>query len=189
MLEFTDGARLVVDHKDDGLEFSVTLNEEDEESPRKATFRGMMAGSKMRRWGLGGTLIGLIALVAAVLPLWVLPAIFPPRPIDQVIVDTATKVKERLVAQAKGEEYQVRVEKNAAAVWYQACSIAAISLGLVALGLAAFSFLRREDWRYTGAAAALGGGAIAFEIAITALAIFVGLAILVAVIKYTGINL
>jgi hypothetical protein len=148
----------------------------------------MNTASKMGRWGIAGSIVGLLALVAAVLPLWVLPAIFPPKPIDQVIVETASKVKEQLVAAANGSEYQASVQKNPATVWYQASSIAAVSLGLVAIGLAVISFLRQENRRYAGAAAALGSGAIAFEFMVMALAVVVAIVIVVAVFNYLGVS-
>lgn len=58
--------------------------------------------ARSRRLGSIGSLVGLLALVAAILPHWVLPMIDPPPPIDKVIVDVGHRVKDRLVAHIKG---------------------------------------------------------------------------------------
>jgi hypothetical protein len=41
-----------------------------------------------------GSIVGRLALIAAVLPHWVLPALHPPPPADRVIVDTGHRLKE-----------------------------------------------------------------------------------------------
>ena len=48
-----------------------------------------------RRFGTIGSIIGLLALIAAVLPHWIMPMIFPPPPVDQVIVETGHRLKDR----------------------------------------------------------------------------------------------
>lgn len=149
----------------------------------------MTAAPKVGRFGLVGTVVGLLALIVAVMPLWVLPAVFPPKPIEQEIVDTARELKNRVIAKVEGTHYQAPQEREAAIGWYRACSIAAVSLGLVAIGLAAFSVLRHESWRYAGTAAALGTGAIAFQLAMAALAVVIAFAIVIAAFKYLGISL
>jgi hypothetical protein len=55
---------------------------------------------------MAGSIVGLFALITAVLPHWVLPAVFPPPSLDQVIVETGHRLKERLIARAKGIEYE-----------------------------------------------------------------------------------
>jgi hypothetical protein len=119
--------------------------------------------------GIVGNIVGLLALAAAVLPLWVLPAVFPPKPLEQVLVETAQRVKDRLVARAKGAEYSVTQTQDPAEIWYRVASIVAVSLGLAAVALAVISFLRQEARRFAGTAAALGIGAIAFQFIVLAL--------------------
>jgi hypothetical protein len=107
-----------------------------------------------RHLGMAGSIVGLFALIIAVLPHWVLPAVFPPPSLDQVIVETGHRLKERLIARAKGIEYEKPShEKSASHRWSDACSIAAISLGLIAIACAVFSLFRREEKLYAGLSA------------------------------------
>ena len=67
--------------------------------PPPSTRERPMTASIRRPWfGLSATLLGCLAVLAAVLPLWVLPVLQPPEPLDKVIVSTAEKVKARLAA-------------------------------------------------------------------------------------------
>src|SRR5204863_247738 len=71
-----------------------------------------------RRLGIIGSIVGVLALMAAVLPHWVVPIVFPPPPADKVIVDTGHRIKDRIVAKVKGVEYQApKVEKSAGRSW------------------------------------------------------------------------
>jgi hypothetical protein len=98
-----------------------------------------------RRLGVIGSLVGMLALIAAVLPHWVVPVIFPPPPAEQVIVDTGHRIKDRLIARAKGVEYQApKPEKSAGSTWSEMSSAAAISLGLLAIALAVLALLVRH---------------------------------------------
>jgi hypothetical protein len=127
----------------------------------------MDAVIRSSRLGITASIVGLLALVAAVLPQRVLPAIFPPKPVDQVIVETGHRVKDHLIARAKGLEFQSTVaseQRTVGDAWSQGLSIAAVSLGLLAIGLALFSVIRREEKLLPGVAAALGIGAIAFQV-------------------------
>jgi hypothetical protein len=148
-----------------------------EETAKSATSRGRAAGS-------AGAVIGLLALVLAVLPTWLLPAIFPPPPVDQVVVDTASRIKARIAAKAQGVEYREARPRDPAEGWYRAGSIGAVSLGLLAIGCAVFSVLRREPLRYAGTAAAIGVSAIAFELAMLAFGVLVMLALIAVVANY-----
>jgi hypothetical protein len=138
-----------------------------------------------RRLGITGSIVGLLALVAAVLPQWVLPAVFPPKPLDQVIVETGQRVKDRLIARVKrlDRPRESSQERTASAAWSQALSIAAVSLGLLAIALAVFSAIRQEERASAGIAAALGIGAIAFEVLWIAIA-----AVIVIMIVYAVLN-
>ena len=131
-----------------------------------------------------GSIVGMLALIAAVLPLWVVPIMFPPEPIDQVIVDIGHSVKERLVARAKGVEYQApRREKSTADRLSQGFSTAAVSLGLLAIVLAVFSRIFREERLLAGISATLGGVAIAVEISFIVIGALVLIAIVYAVMN------
>jgi hypothetical protein len=134
---------------------------------------------------MAGSIVGLFALIAAVLPHWVLPAVFPSPTLDQVIVETGHRLKERLIARAKGVDYEKPSrEKSAGDRWSDAFSITAISLGLIAIACAVFSLFRREEKLYAGLSAALGVGAIAFELFFIAIGALIIIAIVYAVMDH-----
>jgi len=135
-----------------------------------------------RRLGIIGSIVGLVALIAAVLPHWVLPALYPPPPADQVIVDTGHRLKERLIARAKGIEYQApKQEKSTGSRLNGDFSTAAISLGLLAIVMAVLALIFREEKPLAGVSATLGATAIAIEISFFVLGVLFVIAIIYAV--------
>jgi hypothetical protein len=136
-----------------------------------------------RRLGIIGSIVGVLALMAAVLPHRVVPIVFPPPPADQVIVDTGHRIKDRVIARVKGVEYQVpKVEKSAGRSWSETASATAISLGLLAILLSVLSLIFREERLLAGVAAILGTGAIAIEISF----VMIGALILIAILYVVG---
>ena len=136
-----------------------------------------------RRLGIIGSIVGALALMAAVLPHWVVPMVFPPPPADQVIVDTGHRIKDRVMARVKGVEYQApKVEKSAGRSWSEAASATAISLGLLAILFSVLSLIFREERLLAAVAAALGTGAIAIEISF----VMIGALILIAILYVVG---
>ena len=146
-----------------------------------------MTASIRRPWfGLSATLFGCLAVLAAVLPLWVLPVLQPPEPLDKVIVSTAEKVKARIAAQAKGVAYQEPARRTDG---YRVLAAAAATFGAMAIVLAAVSAVAREPRRFAAVAAALGVGALLFQLSVAvATALIVCLLILV-VLSALGIAL
>lgn len=136
-------------------------------------------------FGIAGTFLGCLAIVAAVLPTWVLPIVAPPPPVDRVVVDTAHKIKDRMIAKAKGVEYQ---EAKRPTDWYQILAVVAVSLGVLALIFAAVSFITREPWRFAGAAAALGAGAIVFQFSLLVAGALIGLLLIFIILSYFNIS-
>ncbi|MFB6459127.1 hypothetical protein [Bradyrhizobium tunisiense] len=136
-----------------------------------------------RRLGIIGSIVGVLALMAAVLPHWVVPIVFPPPPADKVIVDTGQRLKDRVIAKVKGVEYQApKVEKSTGRSWSETASVTAISLGLLAILLSVLSLIFREDRLLAAVAAALGTGAIAIEISF----VMIGALILIAILYVVG---
>jgi hypothetical protein len=136
-----------------------------------------------RRLGIIGSLIGMLALMAAVLPHWVVPMVFPPPPADQVIVDTGHRIKDRVIARVKGVEYQApKLETSAGRSLAETASAAAISLGLLAILFAVLALIFREERLLAGVAALLGAGAIAIEISF----VMIGALILLAILYVVG---
>ncbi|MFK4511950.1 hypothetical protein LPJ38_03410 [Bradyrhizobium daqingense] len=136
-----------------------------------------------RRLGIIGSIVGVLALMAAVLPHWVVPIVFPPPPADKVIVDTGQRIKDRIVAKVKGGEYQApKVEKPAGRSWSETASVTAISLGLLAILFSVLSMIFREERLLAAVAATLGTGAIAIEISF----VMMGALILIAILYVIG---
>lgn len=136
-----------------------------------------------RRLGIIGSIVGVLALMAAVLPHWVVPLVFPPPPADKVIVDTGHRIKDRVIAKVKGVEYQApKVEKSAGRSWSETASVTAISLGLLAILLSVLSLISREERLLAAVAATLGTGAIAIEISF----FMIGALILIAILYVVG---
>ena len=136
-----------------------------------------------RRLGIIGSIVGVLALMAAVLPHWVVPLVFPPPPADKVIVDTGLRIKDRVIAKVKGVEYQApKVERSAGRSWSETASVTAISLGLLAILLSVLSLISREERLLAAVAATLGTGAIAIEISF----FMIGALILIAILYVVG---
>jgi hypothetical protein len=140
-----------------------------------------------RHWfGIAGTALGCLAIVVAVLPTWVLPIFVPPPPVDRVVVETAQKIKDRVVAKAKGVEYQ---EAKRALDWYPILAAVAVTLGVLALVLAAVSFVVHEPWRYAGAAGLLGAGAVVFQFSLLIAGTLLGILLVFVILNYLGMSL
>ncbi|WP_375158206.1 hypothetical protein [Bradyrhizobium sp. RDT46] len=141
-----------------------------------------------RRLGIIGSIVGVLALMAAVLPHWVVPIVFPPPPADKVIVDTGHRIKDRIVAKVKGVEYQApKVEKSAGRSWSETATVAAISLGLLAILFSVLALVFREERLLAGVAAALGTGAIAIEISFLAMGVLILVVVLYVVANIIGL--
>jgi hypothetical protein len=121
---------------------------------------------------VAGSLIGLLALIAVAIPQWVLPAVLPAAPAPHSAMDAGHSLGERIMAKLKGTALKkdsapkMQEAESAQEEWRRVLLAAAVSLGLLAIVLAVFSLIRREEKLYAGVAAALGIGAIALQAAI-----------------------
>jgi predicted membrane protein len=130
------------------------------------------SAAKSRRVGVIGCIVGLLALVAAVLPHWIVPAIFPPAPFEQVKTDPPPKLKDRLIGvvmgtrpQSNSVEHQVKVRNQGTGDRLNdAFSTAAVSLALLAIVLAVLALIFREERLFAGVSAVLGTVALGIEI-------------------------
>lgn len=146
-----------------------------------------MTASIRRPWfGLSATLFGCLAVLAAVLPLWVLPVLLPPEPLDKVIVSTAEKVKARIAAKAKGVAYQEPARRTD---WFGVLAAAAAMFGALAIVLAAVSAVAREPRRFAAVAAALGVGALLFQLSVAVATALIVCVLILAVLSALGITL
>ena len=139
--------------------------------------------ARPRGFGVAGSLIGLLALIAVVLPQWVLPAVLPAAPAGQIAVETRHTLKERILAKLKRVAPKKEEAKPAPENWRQHILIAAVSLALLAITLAVLSLVRREEKLYAGVAAALGISAIVLQAAILVAGAAVAILILYLVLN------
>ncbi len=123
-----------------------------------------MDNQKSRKLGLVGTGLGLLALGIAVFHFFFGP-IEPPPPIESVVAETTVKLKEALTVKLRGGEYKAPPSERAFGP-DKAIEYSVIVLGFVAVVFGVIGFVQREEWRPSGMALALGGGAIAFQFAI-----------------------
>jgi hypothetical protein len=143
--------------------------------------------TKPRTLGVAGCIAGLLALFVALLPQWILPAILPVKPVDQIVVEVGQGIKERIAAKAKGIIFHKTQQKSALAAWSQMASIAAVTLGLLAIAFAVFSILRREERLPAGMAAVLGIGAILAQITLMVIGALIMILIVYAVLDHIDI--
>jgi hypothetical protein len=95
-----------------------------------------------------------------------------------------------VIARAKGLEVQPTVaseQRTGGDAWSQGLSIAAVSLGLLAIALALLSVIRREEKLLPGVAAALGIGAIAFQVMWIVIGAVVMIMIVYAVLNHLDV--
>ena len=145
-----------------------------------------MTTIRRKNWlGIIATLLGCLGIIAAVLPTWVLPLVTPPQPIDEVVVDTAHQIENRLVAKAFGQEYKQPVRKTD---WYKVLSVAAVTLGVGALVFSAVSFVSREPWRFAVAGATLGTGAILFQFSLMIAFALIGILFVAVILSALGLS-
>ena len=152
------------------------------QDPRSPTRRSIVGGI--------GLAFALIGLVAAIMSPWIIDAIEPDRkPIDEAAVEVATKIKDRLIAKAKGQEYVPPVETDTGfdiAKWYPAGTIA---LGLCGICLGVGGFCRHEDVRITGASVTLGLAAIVFQYFLLLAAAIILIVLVGLILSALGIEL
>lgn len=121
---------------------------------------------KITRVGIAGLVIALLALAAAALSPWAVDALEPERkPIDQVAVEVAGRIKDRLAAKAKGQEYVAPAEPQGVdwSKWYMASVIGA---GVLAICIGVVGLVAHHDGRLNSATIAVGASAIVFQYAL-----------------------
>ena len=138
----------------------------------------MNAVRQSRRLGTIGSIVGLLALLASALT-QLLPAVFPPEPFDKVLDETG---QNHLIFRTKRLEIRPREasgQRTVGYAWNQGLSTVAVSLGLLAIALAVFSVILREEKLLAGVAAALGIAAIAVQV----YWILIGVVILIVIVN------
>jgi len=141
----------------------------------------MNAVRQSRRLGTIGSIVGLLALLASALT-QLLPAVFPPEPFDKALDETGQRVKDHRIFRTKRLEIRPREaseQRTVGYTWNQGLSTVAVSLGLLAIALAVFSVVLREEKLLAGIAAALGIAAIAVQV----YWILIGVVILIVIVN------
>ncbi len=129
--------------------------------------------------------LGSIALLLALVHFWAGP--FSPPTLERAVANKAAEIKEATLAALRGQEApssRSRLPMNAD----QALNIATAVLGGLAIILGVFGFAKKEPLRVAGGAAVLGGGAIAFQFAVIAVAAIVFAILVAAVLSQIGIG-
>ena len=144
---------------------------------------------QMSGLSIGGLAVALVALVAAVISPWVLDALQPEaKPIDEVAVDFAVRIKERLAAKIKGKEFIPPPEEKRFNwdKWYPAGTV---TCGVIAICLGVVGFVRHEDIRLNGATVTVGLSAILFQYFLMLASILILILLIGFVLSALGINL
>ena len=118
------------------------------------------------RIGIAGLVVAVLALAAAALSPWAVEALEPEKkPIDQVAVEVAGRIKDRLAAKAKGQEYVAPVEPRLTnwAKWY---SGGVVGAGVLAVCIGVIGLVARHDGRLGSATIAVGASAVVFQYAL-----------------------
>jgi hypothetical protein len=119
-----------------------------------------------RRLGIIGSVVGLLALVVSALT-QLLPAAHLSGRVGQATEEAGPRGKDHLIFRTKrfeiksGETFE---QGTVGTTWNEVLSTAAASLGLLAIALAVFAVILREEKLLAGVAAVLGVAAIAVQV-------------------------
>lgn len=130
-----------------------------------------------------GAFLGLIALTAAFLSPQIAKAIDPPsKPLEQIVVDSASRIVDAAKAKAAGQEYtrNTPIQKRPSRFIYPIV----ICLGMFAAGLGITGLLRSEDRTLASGAVALGIGAAVVQFSLMILGAILILFLIFAVISF-----
>ena len=121
-----------------------------------------------RRLGIIGSIVGLLALLTSALT-QLLPVAYLAQPVVAHTAEaTAPKGKDHVIFSTKRFEITKSREtsepRSAGTTWNDVLSMTAASLGVLAIALAVFAVILREEKLLAGIAAVLGAAAIAVQI-------------------------
>ena len=124
------------------------------------------APRKFTRVGILVLVIALAALAAAALSPWAVGALEPEKkPIDQVAVEVAGRIKNRVTAKARGEQYVAPAEPRRTdwSKWY---SFGVVVAGVLAVCIGVVGLVARHDGRLNFATVAVGASAVVLQYAL-----------------------
>ena len=111
------------------------------------------------KFGMAGMLCGCAALIVVVLHFWAGP-LAPQKTLERSLAETAVNFAKEVVRVAKDEPAEVRRRGWDAD---DTVRVAGAALATLAILLAVFGFVRKENYRPGVAASVLGASAIAFQ--------------------------
>ena len=117
---------------------------------------------------ISGLVVALVALVAAVMSPYAVDALEPERKaVDEVAVDVAVKIKDRLAAKARGEEYAPPADAAPTGTdWSRIYPMSVIGAGVLAACVGVVGFVRHDDPRVASATIGVGLCAVVFQYAL-----------------------
>lgn len=136
--------------------------------------------------GIAGLVIALIALVAAALSPWIIEALDPkPTTLDEAAVEMSVRIKDRLAAKAKGQEYvaPAKPQRVNLAKYYAAGVIGA---GALAACIGVVGLVCRHDHRLNSATIAVGAAAVVFQYALILAGLFLLILLVALIVWVTG---
>lgn len=131
-------------------------------------------------FGTWGVILGLLAFGAGLMHFWIGPIETDTRTVKQKIVDKTFAIKDSLAAKISSQPSRANPEPHTTFDVDKAVSNGTIVFAFFAIAFAVFSFLKREDRRYTGTALVLGGATLAFQFLLVA----IGVVIIVAIVFF-----
>ncbi len=138
--------------------------------------------ARPRGFGVVGSLVGLLALIAVIIPQWLLPMLPSGGQTEQIAVERHHGLKERILEKLKlvtPKKQETRHDTDSGSPRFLA---AAVTLALLAIILAGFSVFRREERLYAGVAAALGIAALVLQLTILFVGAVIAMLVLYAVV-------
>ena len=118
------------------------------------------------RMGIFGLVIALLALAAAALSPWAVEALEPvKKPIDQVAVEVAGQIKDRLTAKVTGREYVAPVAATGVN-WSKIYTASVVGGGVLAICIGVVGLVAHHNGRLNSATIAVGASAILFQYAL-----------------------
>jgi len=144
----------------------------------------------MATYSASGLVVGFIAFIAAVMSPWIMDSIAPSsKTIDEVAVDVAVNIKDRLVAKAKGREFVPRskeVKVSNLRRWYPATTI---GIGVLGICLGVIGYTRHENIRMSASAVIVGLAAIVFQYFLLLAAAIILILLIGFILNTLGIDL
>ncbi len=134
---------------------------------------------KQSQFGWYGIVIGLVALSVSAMSPWIMRLNSPPpKPIDEVVVETAKRIKQEMAFGSEEQSLSPTVYEQA--TWAETIVSVSMVMALSAIGLGLLSWRAKENKMASGGAVAIGGTALAVQFLWVILLIVLGAFIVAA---------